>query len=296
MVYDADLIIGADGIGSAIRAQVTQRPSPPTTHDLLAFVTTVPVTAVRQIPELSYLHDTTNTGGCAFFSCEGVPDFSEWKEKKRMIFYQVTATEVMAVAYAPEEELAEQCASNSSTTAEGTPDGSSAGSGAFAGSASIVRNVPAERVQRAFESFSSALTGVFGHAAVDSWRIRDIETIKTWFRDRVVLVGDAAHAVVPHSGMGCNMAVEDGEALAYFLKDVPAKGEAEDADEKMRTGSRQIRSGSQRADGSCWTHRQADGKLAIGGRSQEGKDFDCGFARAVRVRRCRECREVEEAS
>ena len=58
--------------------------------------------------------------------------------------------------------------------------------------------------------------------------------METWFKGRTLLVGDAAHALLPQSGMGCNMAIEDGEALAYFLENVPARNEAEDADEQMK--------------------------------------------------------------
>jgi 2-polyprenyl-6-methoxyphenol hydroxylase-like FAD-dependent oxidoreductase len=35
-----------------------------------------------------------------------------------------------------------------------------------------------------------------------------------WFRDRVVLIGDAAHATSPHVGQGAAMAIEDGLVLA----------------------------------------------------------------------------------
>ena len=38
-----------------------------------------------------------------------------------------------------------------------------------------------------------------------------------WFRGRVVLTGDAAHATLPHLGQGANMALDDGWALASAL-------------------------------------------------------------------------------
>jgi 2-polyprenyl-6-methoxyphenol hydroxylase-like FAD-dependent oxidoreductase len=38
-----------------------------------------------------------------------------------------------------------------------------------------------------------------------------------WVRDRVVLIGDAAHAVEPHTGMGGAMAMEDAYVLAEQL-------------------------------------------------------------------------------
>ena len=54
---------------------------------------------------------------------------------------------------------------------------------------------------------------------------RPVESILVpppWYRDRVVLIGDAAHATSPHIGQGAAMAVEDAVVLAEELaKDVP---------------------------------------------------------------------------
>lgn len=41
--------------------------------------------------------------------------------------------------------------------------------------------------------------------------------VPTWFKDRVVLIGDAQHATSPISGMGSSMAMEDAYALADEL-------------------------------------------------------------------------------
>jgi 2-polyprenyl-6-methoxyphenol hydroxylase-like FAD-dependent oxidoreductase len=38
--------------------------------------------------------------------------------------------------------------------------------------------------------------------------------LERWSRGRVLLMGDAAHAVAPHSGQGASMAIEDGLVLA----------------------------------------------------------------------------------
>ena len=38
-----------------------------------------------------------------------------------------------------------------------------------------------------------------------------------WYRGRVVLIGDAAHATTPHCGQGAAQAIEDGIVLAEEL-------------------------------------------------------------------------------
>ena len=44
--------------------------------------------------------------------------------------------------------------------------------------------------------------------------IYDMPELPVWHRGRVVLVGDAAHAVGPHAGQGASMAIEDAVVLA----------------------------------------------------------------------------------
>jgi len=40
-----------------------------------------------------------------------------------------------------------------------------------------------------------------------------------WYRGRVLLIGDAAHATTPHVGYGAGLAVEDGIVLTELLQD-----------------------------------------------------------------------------
>lgn len=46
----------------------------------------------------------------------------------------------------------------------------------------------------------------------------DIPSLPQWFTNRVVLMGDAAHAVTPHSGQGASMALEDALVLAACIE------------------------------------------------------------------------------
>jgi 2-polyprenyl-6-methoxyphenol hydroxylase-like FAD-dependent oxidoreductase len=48
--------------------------------------------------------------------------------------------------------------------------------------------------------------------------IHDIQSLPTWHKGRVVLMGDAAHAVSPNSGQGASLALEDALYLAKLLR------------------------------------------------------------------------------
>jgi 2-polyprenyl-6-methoxyphenol hydroxylase-like FAD-dependent oxidoreductase len=49
--------------------------------------------------------------------------------------------------------------------------------------------------------------------------IFDVGSLPRWWKGRVILVGDAAHAISPHSGQGASMALEDTIVLARILRD-----------------------------------------------------------------------------
>jgi 2-polyprenyl-6-methoxyphenol hydroxylase-like FAD-dependent oxidoreductase len=49
--------------------------------------------------------------------------------------------------------------------------------------------------------------------------VHDIQSLPTWRKGRVLLIGDAAHAVSPNSGQGASMAFEDAMYLAKLLRD-----------------------------------------------------------------------------
>ncbi len=50
----------------------------------------------------------------------------------------------------------------------------------------------------------------------------DFKPIKTWYKDNILLVGDAAHTTTPNLGQGACQAIEDAFALANCLKDTPS--------------------------------------------------------------------------
>jgi salicylate hydroxylase len=51
------------------------------------------------------------------------------------------------------------------------------------------------------------------------WALVELPRLRRWSRGRVVLLGDAAHAPLPHQGQGAGLAIEDAYALGALLAD-----------------------------------------------------------------------------
>ncbi|OLR90841.1 FAD-dependent oxidoreductase [Actinokineospora bangkokensis] len=53
------------------------------------------------------------------------------------------------------------------------------------------------------------------------WSTYDFPTVPVWHRDRMLIIGDAAHATSPAAGQGASMALEDAVELGRCLRDLP---------------------------------------------------------------------------
>ncbi|KAL8797860.1 MAG: hypothetical protein Q9195_000212 [Heterodermia aff. obscurata] len=63
----------------------------------------------------------------------------------------------------------------------------------------------------------------------DLWALFDYPPAETYFRGRVCLLGDAAHASTPHQGAGAGMAIEDAFVLSNLLGEVSHPNQLENA-------------------------------------------------------------------
>ncbi|WP_246614180.1 FAD-dependent monooxygenase [Paractinoplanes bogorensis] len=112
------------------------------------------------------------------------------------------------------------------------------------------RSEPAEAVA-AFDGWTDTVTEMLAHAGeVGRWALYDREPLRKWSTDRVTLLGDAAHPMLPHAGQGTNQALEDAAALAHCLNG--SDGDALRRYEQIRKArTRQIQLGA-RANAACF--------------------------------------------
>lgn len=78
--------------------------------------------------------------------------------------------------------------------------------------------VPEEVPVASFRGWHPAVTEMI--RASDSalrWALTTVRPLLRWYRGRVVILGDAAHGMLPHHGQGANTSIEDAFTLAALL-------------------------------------------------------------------------------
>ncbi|WP_328722928.1 FAD-dependent monooxygenase [Streptomyces sp. NBC_00247] len=91
--------------------------------------------------------------------------------------------------------------------------------------AAMERDVLTERLLDTFAESPAFVADVIRATYTDLYALptHDLPTVPTWWQDRMVLLGDAAHATTPTSGQGSSMALEDAVALAKCLRDLSGR-------------------------------------------------------------------------
>lgn len=73
----------------------------------------------------------------------------------------------------------------------------------------------------AFKGWHPAVTEMIGATPHRlRWGLFAVPHLLRWHRGRAVLLGDSAHAMVPHQGQGANTTIEDAITLAELLRDL----------------------------------------------------------------------------
>ncbi len=111
-----------------------------------------------------------------------------------------------------------------------------------------------------FEGWTDIVTTMLSHTEeIGRWALYDREPLRSWSTDRVTLLGDAAHPMLPHAGQGSNQAIEDAYVLAGLLDGQRPIAALRRYEQIRRPRTRQIQLGS-RANAACY--QVPDGPLA----------------------------------
>ena len=80
------------------------------------------------------------------------------------------------------------------------------------------------RIQERYSGWAAPTGELIGRSQL--WvrtPIYDVPTLPSWRRERVVLIGDAAHAMSPAGGQGASLALEDAMLLGSWWRSAPGR-------------------------------------------------------------------------
>lgn len=94
---------------------------------------------------------------------------------------------------------------------------------------SAARGVPKDEAdaaripEQSLENFSPNLATLLREAdEAKIWELFDVPTLSTWSKDQTILLGDAAHAMLPHFAQGAAMGLEDAVIFARMFSEDPS--------------------------------------------------------------------------
>jgi 6-hydroxynicotinate 3-monooxygenase len=80
---------------------------------------------------------------------------------------------------------------------------------------------PTSELLAAFEGYHADILALIQRCPeLTKWPLLELSPRQLWHRERVILLGDACHAMKPHMAQGAAMAIEDAAMLTRCLKEV----------------------------------------------------------------------------
>ncbi|KAH7268004.1 hypothetical protein MRS44_011714 [Fusarium solani] len=191
--YSADLIVAADGVKSRARSVILGGPDlPPQRTGFAAYRATVDTEEMKADPDTSWLLER--------------PGINIWiGEDRHVMTYCIAGGNSFNMVLSHVDH-----SSPSTWDAE---------------------NAIAD-MRKSFENWDPKLSKVIGMIKhTIKWPLMSGCRLPTWISrsQKVVILGDAAHAMVPYMSQGAAMAVEDGAALAEALSNINSKQQVPEA-------------------------------------------------------------------
>ena len=191
--FDCDVAIGCDGIKSTVRQHVL----PVERHGDLGprFSGTH---AYRGLIPRQQLEDALKRQG-ADERLSKVPQMLLGRDRHILTFPVKGGSVINVVAFATDRALSRPL------VAEPDP---------------WVEEVSPETLLAEFDDWGNATRAILGCIERPTrWALHDIPTLPHYHERRVLLIGDAAHAMLPHQGAGAGQALEDAWVLSRLLGD-----------------------------------------------------------------------------
>ncbi|CBF80617.1 hypothetical protein AN8470.2 [Aspergillus nidulans FGSC A4] len=188
-VISADLIVGADGIKSVVRESVLGKKVIARPTGLSAYRMMISAESLQREADFAKVIDPRR--GCTTMVIG--------RDRRLIMGPARCGTIYGIVALVPDENMNEDPTSTSWTT-KGDHD----------------------KMMQSFADFPDWAQKPLLLAKSSSlglWQLRDLDPLHTWYRGRAILIGDAAHAMLPTQGQGASQAIEDAEALGAFFEE-----------------------------------------------------------------------------
>ncbi|KAJ5787279.1 Monooxygenase FAD-binding [Penicillium paradoxum] len=178
----ADLIVAADGVKSVARGTLDKSDKPSVNKTgFAAYRATVDVERIKEDPELSWLLEK--------------PALNIWiGDQRHVMTYTIGAGKSFNMVLSHPDD------SEPSTWDQATA---------------------ISDMRREFQGWDSRLEKIIGLInKTIKWPLISGVPLSRWVNGRVLILGDAAHAMLPYMSQGAAMAVEDGAALARSLSKI----------------------------------------------------------------------------
>lgn len=187
--HAADLIVGADGLHSVLRGTVLTHDTKVSASGLSAFRFLMDTTMLEDDAKLAQVVEARSPG------LSLIIDAKETISERHVVWYPCRDGEVQN----------------------------------FVG---IHPTRPADHEETETEAMKDSMLKEFGHfnpgivriisqsSHVKCWPLYVHEPLPTWYNGRVILIGDAAHPMMPFGGQGSNSAMEDAGALGHLFRSV----------------------------------------------------------------------------